>query len=88
MRKGLICFVAVIGLVAALPALAETEAQADCTDANMMNANASIEKMKAGDNKTAAMKEMEQAKSERSRAAAEKCKTHLNKAIDLSKGAK
>jgi len=88
MLKGLICSVAMIGLVAAMPALAENAAQADCTDANMMNANASIDKMGAGDNKTMAMKEMEMAKSERSRAAAEKCKIHLNKALDLTRAAK
>jgi len=74
-----------IGLIAATPAFAETGALADCTDANMMNANATVEKMTAGDKKTMAMKEMEMAKDHRARKESEKCKINLSKAIDLTK---
>ncbi len=45
MLKGLLCSVAMIGLLAATPALAETGALADCTDANMMFANADVAKV-------------------------------------------
>lgn len=86
MLKGLLCSVALIGFVAASSAYAENAAQADCTDANMMNTNAAVAKMADGDNKTTAMKEMEMAKDARSRAQSVNCMTHLNKAIDLTKG--
>ncbi|MEO8558996.1 MAG: hypothetical protein ABI439_08030 [Rhodospirillales bacterium] len=85
MLKGLLCSVAMIGLLAATPALAETGALADCTDANMMFANADVAKMAAGDKKTMAMKEMETAKDHRARKESEKCKISLSKAIDLAR---
>jgi hypothetical protein len=85
MLKGLFCSVALMALVAATPTLAESAALADCTDANMMNANASIDKLAAGNNKTMAMKEMELAKATRARKESEKCKIHLSKALDLTK---
>lgn len=85
MLKGLLCSVAMLGLIAATPALAETGALADCTDANMINANAAVDKMPAGANKTMAMKEMETAKDHRARKESEKCKINLSKAIDLTK---
>jgi hypothetical protein len=85
MLKGLLCSVAMLGLIATSSAFAESAAQADCTDANMMNANAAVAKLPAGDNKTMAMKEMDMAKDSRGRAKSEDCKLHLNKAIDISK---
>lgn len=85
MLKGLLCSVTMLGLIAVSPAFAETAAQADCTDANMMNANAAIAKLPEGDSKTMAMKEMDMAKNSRGIAKSEDCKMHLNKAIDMSK---
>ncbi len=85
MLKGLLCSVALLGLIAATPAFAESAALADCTDANMINANATIDKLPAGNSKTMAMKEMEMAKDTRGRKESEKCKIHLSKALDLTK---
>jgi hypothetical protein len=85
MLKGLICSVALLAMMAGTPAFAESAALADCTDANMMNANATIDKLAAGNNKTMAMKEMEMAKDTRGRKESEKCKIHLSKALDLTK---
>ncbi len=85
MLKGLLCSVAMLGLIAVTPAFAENAALADCTDANMMNANAAIDKLPGGEGKTMAMKEMDMAKDSRGRAKAEDCKAHLSKALDMTK---
>ena len=74
-------------VITSLPAIAPIPASAaemmDCTDANMMKANAVVDKMAAGEKKTTGMNEMTLAKTMMEKQDVIGCKLHLNKAIEI-----
>ena len=80
MFKGILGIVAVSALLSIAPASA---AEMDCTDANMMKANADMDKMGAGEKKSMGMKEMTMAKEMMAKKDMAGCKTHMNKAMGM-----
>ena len=83
MRKQLFGLLAVASLFAIAPVRAQAAEMMDCSDANMMKANANMEKMPAGEKKTMGMKEMTMAKEMMEKKDMAGCKTHMNKAIEM-----
>ncbi len=81
MIKGLLASLAVAALLAATPA----SAMMDCTDANMTQASADMEKMPAGEKKTMAMKEMTMAKEMMTKKDMAGCKAHMDKMMTMMK---
>ena len=82
MIKGLLSSITVAALLAIAPASAQTGAM-ECNDANMMKANADMDKMAAGEKKTMGMKEMTMAKEMMEKKDMAGCKTHMNKAMEM-----
>jgi hypothetical protein len=85
MFKKLIGSIAVASLLTIAPASAQTGGMMDCTDANMMKAGADMDKMPAGEKKTMAMKDMTMAKEMMAKKDMAQCRTHMNKAMGMSK---
>ena len=83
MRKQLFGLLAVASLFAIAPVCAQAAEMMDCSDANMMKANANMEKMPAGEKKTMGMKEMTMAKEMMEKKDMAGCKTLMNKAIEM-----
>ena len=83
MRKQLCGLLAVASLFAIAPISAQAAEMMDCTDANMMKANADMDKMAAGEKKTMGMKEMAMAKEMMEKKDMAACKTHMNKAMEM-----
>ena len=83
MRKVLLGSIAIASLLAFAPISAPAAEMMDCTDANMMKANADMDKMAAGEKKTMGMKEMTMAKEMREKKDMTGCKTHMNKAMEM-----
>jgi hypothetical protein len=81
MFKGILGIVAVSVLLSISPVAAAE--MMDCTDANMMKANADMDKMAAGEKKTMGMKEMTMAKEMMEKKDMAACKTHMNKAMEM-----
>lgn len=81
MIKAALAIATVSVLIAIAPASAAE--MMDCTDANMMKANADMEKMPSGEKKTMAMKEMTMAKDMMAKKDMSACKTHMNKAMEM-----
>jgi hypothetical protein len=82
MLKELLGSIAVAGLFALAPISASAAEMMDCTDANMMKANADMDKM-TGEKKTMGMKEMTMAKEMMEKKDMAGCKTHMNKAMEM-----
>ena len=82
MLKGLFGLIAIASLLAFAPISAQA-AMMECTDANMMKANADMDKMPAGEKKTMAMKEMTMAKDMMAKKDMAGCKTSMNKAMEM-----
>ena len=80
MFKGILGIVAVSALLSISPVAA---AEMDCTEANMMKANADMDKMAAGEKKTMGMKEMTMAKEMMEKKDMAACKMHMNKAMEM-----
>ena len=83
MRKQLFGLLAVASLFAIVPISSQAAEMMDCTDANMMKANADMDKMAAGEKKTMGMKEMTMAKEMMEKKDMAGCKTHMNKAMEM-----
>lgn len=83
MLKLVLSSVAIASLLATAPISASAFDMLDCTDANMMKANADINKMSAGEKKTIGLKEMTLAKEMIEKKDMTACKLHLNKAIEM-----
>ena len=85
MFQKLLGSIAVVALLLIAPASAQMGGMMDCTDANMMKAGADMDKMPAGEKKTMAMKDMNMAKEMMAKKDMAQCKTHMNKAMEMSK---
>jgi len=83
MLKALLGSIAITSLLATAPISASAADMMDCTDSNMMKANADMDKMGAGEKKTMGMKEMTMAKEMMEKKDMTGCKTHLNKAMEM-----
>ena len=83
MLKGLLGSIAMASLLAIAPISASAAEMMDCTDANMMKANADMDKMAASEKKTMGMKEMTMAKEMMGKKDMAGCKTHMNKAMEM-----
>jgi hypothetical protein len=71
-------------VIATLFTIAPASAQMmDCTDSNMMKANADMDKMPASEKKNMAMKEMTMAKDMMAKKDMAQCKSHMNKAMEM-----
>jgi hypothetical protein len=80
MFKGILGIVAVSALLSIAPAVA---AEMECTEANMTNASADMDKMAAGEKKSMGMKEMTMAKEMMDKKDMAGCKMHMNKAMEM-----
>lgn len=84
MLKSLAASIAFAALIFVAPASAQTGSM-DCTDANMSKATTDMNKMPAGEKKTDAMKEMTMAKDMMAKKDMAGCKTHMDKAMGMTK---
>lgn len=83
MLKVVLGSIAIASLLVTAPNSASAFDMMDCTDANMMKANAVVDKMAAGEKKTMGMNEMTLAKTMMEKQDVIGCKLHLNKAIEI-----
>ena len=83
MLKVVLSSIAIASLLATATISASAFDMLDCTDANMVKANADIDKMAASEKKTRGMKEMILAKEMMEKKDMTACKLHLNKAIEM-----
>jgi hypothetical protein len=82
MLKSKIALAAVVSMVLAVPALAQTdEMMMKCDDAEMSAMNTKIEAMPDGESKTMAMKQMDMAKDSMSKQDMKECAMHMNDAM-------
>ena len=83
MLKVVLGSIAIASLLVTAPNSASAFDMMDCTDANIMKANADVDKMSAGEKKTMGMKEITMAKAMMEKKDMTGCKLHLNKAIEM-----
>lgn len=82
MLKGILGIVVASTLLSIAPASA---AEMECTEANMMKANADVDKM-AVDKKNMVMKEMTMAREKMDKKDMAGCQMHMNKAMEMGTG--
>ena len=83
MLKVVLGSIAIASLLVTAPNSASAFDMMGCTDANMMKANAVVDKMAAGEKKTMGMKEMTMAKEMMDKKDMSGCKMHMNKAMEM-----
>lgn len=83
MLKAVLGSIAIASLLVTAPNSASAFDMMDCTEANIMKANADVDKMAAGEKKTIGIKEITMAKEMMEKKDMTGCKLHLNKAIEM-----